>query len=355
MSKIVIKVGSNLIVDGTGKINKTYITDLARIIKTLRNEGNKLVIVTSGARAAGYGTVNTKIALEDLYVKQALCAIGQVQLMKIYETIFDLYELKVAQLLITRDDFSDRKRFLNLRNTLIGLLEMSFVPIVNENDTLSTDEITFGDNDILASMFSIGWQSDYLFLLTTVDGVLDKNGKLINRFDYKAQLREYESNGWGTGGIKTKIRSAKAASATGVLSYIVDGKEVVNILRCKRNEKIGTKFPVSKNLKSRKAWIGFLSEPKGKVEVNKGAEKALRESRSLLPVGIVSCSGHFERGDIVEVLSINKEIIGRGITNFTSEETTKIMGYQSSLISEKLGYSCTQVFIHADNFWKNIP
>ncbi|MFO7881466.1 MAG: glutamate 5-kinase [Kosmotogaceae bacterium] len=353
MSKIVIKVGSNLLVDGTGKINKSYITDLARTVNTLLIEGNKLVIVTSGARAAGYGVVTGKIELEDLYVKQALCAIGQVQLMNIYETIFDLYNIKVAQLLITRDDFSDRKRFLNLRNTLIGLLEMGFVPIVNENDTLSTDEITFGDNDILASMFSIGWQSDYLFLLTTVDGVFDKTGKLINRFDYKAQFREYKSNGWGTGGIRTKIRAAKAASATGVLSYIVDGKDVTNILRCKRNEKLGTKFPARKNLKSRKAWIGFLSEPKGKVKVNKGAEKALRESGSLLPVGIVRCSGKFARGDIVEVLNINKEIIGRGITNFTGEETTKIMGYQSNQLSEKLGYSCTKVFIHADNFWKN--
>ncbi|TYC03020.1 MAG: glutamate 5-kinase [Kosmotoga sp.] len=353
MSKIVIKIGSNLLVDSKGKINKSYISDLSRAVKKLLNEGNMVVLVTSGARAAGYGVVSGKIVSEDLYVKQALCSIGQVQLMKIYETIFDLYNVKIAQLLITRDDFSVRKRFLNLRNTLIGLLEMGFLPIVNENDTLSTDEITFGDNDILASMFSIGWQSDYLFLLTTVDGVFDKTGKLMNRLDYDVQLREYESNGWGTGGIKTKIRAAKAASATGVISYIVDGKDVINILRCKRNEKIGTKFPARKNLKSRKAWIGFLSAPKGEVEVNRGAEKALRESGSLLPVGIVSCSGKFERGDIVEVLSINKEIIGRGITNFTSEETTKIMGYQSNQLSEKLGYSCTQVFIHADNFWKN--
>ena len=182
MSKVVIKVGSNLLVKQTGEIDKSYIIELARVISGLKEKGNTCILITSGAKAAGYGKAQKENIEEDLYIKQALCAIGQVQLMKLYELAFDMYDEKVAQILINRDDFGHRERFLNLRNTLIGLNEMGFIPIANENDTVSTNEITFGDNDILAAMTAIGWKSDYLLLLSSVEGLLDDKGKLIKMF-----------------------------------------------------------------------------------------------------------------------------------------------------------------------------
>lgn len=352
MKKIVVKVGSNLLVKDDGAIDKEYMVELARTLARFWQEDNQVVLVTSGAKAAGYGVAFHKDVDQDLYIKQALCAIGQVQLMKLYEGVFDFYGIKVAQLLMNRDDFSNRKRFLNLRNTLIGLLEMGFLPIVNENDTVSTEEISFGDNDVLAAMFAIGWKSDYLFLLSTVDGIIDEAGNRIGEYNFHTRLKKLPGNGWGTGGIQTKIRAARAASAAGVESCISNGKTLENLEKFIKGESIGTRFKARNAVSSKKAWIGFLSSPSGVVVINRGAELALKKSKSLLPVGVIKIEGDFHTGDIVDVLTEKGNRIGKGITNFNSTEMRKIIGLKSIEAKKALGYDCPTAFIHTDNFWR---
>ncbi len=351
MSKVVIKVGSNLLVKQTGEIDKSYIIELARVISGLKEKGNTCILITSGAKAAGYGKAQKENIEEDLYIKQALCAIGQVQLMKLYELAFDMYDEKVAQILINRDDFGHRERFLNLRNTLIGLNEMGFIPIANENDTVSTNEITFGDNDILAAMTAIGWKSDYLLLLSSVEGLLDDKGKLIKMFSSETKLKKMAKTQWGSGGIETKIRAARAASAAGVSCCICNGRDLANIQRFIHGENPGTNFQPSRMPASKKAWIGFLSKSKGEIIINEGAKKALMKKKSLLPVGIVDVKGAFAVGDVIDVKMSDGSLIGRGIANFSKSQAKKIMGCQSTQLKEKLNYDCPNCFIHVDNFW----
>ncbi|MFP4460861.1 MAG: glutamate 5-kinase [Thermotogota bacterium] len=351
MSKVVIKVGSNLLIKQNGEIDKGYIIELARVISRLNENGNTCILITSGAKAAGYGKAQKANIEEDLYIKQALCAIGQVQLMKLYELAFDMYDKKVAQILINRDDFGHRERFLNLRNTLIGLNEMGFIPIANENDTVSTNEITFGDNDILAAMTAIGWKSDYLLLLSSVDGLLDDQNTFIKVFSSDIKLKKMRKTLWGSGGIETKIRAARAASAAGVNSCICDGRQPVNIQRFLKGENPGTVFEPLETPASKKAWIGFLSRSKGEIIINSGAKKALMTKKSLLPVGVVGVDGSFEFGDVIDVKTTDGVKIGRGIANFSATQTKLIMGCQSSQLQEKLNYDCPNCLIHVDNFW----
>jgi len=351
MSKVVIKVGSNLLMKQNGEINKSYIIELARVISGLKENGNTCILITSGAKAAGYGKAQKANIEEDLYIKQALCAIGQVQLMKLYELAFDMYDEKVAQILINRDDFGHRERFLNLRNTLIGLNEMGFIPIANENDTVSTNEITFGDNDILAAMTAIGWKSDFLLLLSSVDGLLDDQNRLIKEFTTDTKLKKMEKTRWGSGGIETKIRAARAASAAGVSSCICNGRELNNVQRFLQGENPGTIFEPLKTPASKKAWIGFLSRTKGEIIINLGAKKALMMKKSLLPVGVVDVKGSFEFGDVIDVKTTDGVKIGRGIANFSASQTKLIKGCQSTQFKEKLNYDCPSCLIHVDNFW----
>ena len=358
MSKIVIKVGSNLLVDDSGNINKKYVIKLAGKVSELHSKGNQVILVSSGAKASGYGYLKCQSTQEtDLYLKQALCAVGQVQLMKLYETAFDFYDLKIAQLLLTRDVFSNRKRFLNLRNTLIGLIEMDIIPIVNENDTIATDEIMFGDNDILASTFSIGWNADFLILLTSIDGVIDEKGNTVKIFDGRIKLKSLSKSNWGSGGIETKIEAAKKASKVGIKVCICNGRNLENITEFleKGIPSSGTVFnpQLSKHPKARKAWIGLLSKVKGRVYINPGAEQAIKSGKSLLPVGITKIEGDFKVGDVIEVLNEDGEILGRGITNFESSEAEKAIGLKSEKLKEIFGYEGSKVFIHRDNLWLN--
>lgn len=356
MSKIVIKVGSNLLVDSSGNINKKYVIELAGKISELYSQSNQVVLVSSGAKASGYAYLKYQLNQDsDLYLKQALCAVGQVQLMKLYESAFNFFNLKIAQLLLTRDVFSNRKRFLNLRNTLIGLIEMGIIPIVNENDTVATDEIMFGDNDILASMFAIGWNADFLILLTSIDGVIDETGSVVKIFDEKVKLQNLEKSNWGSGGIETKIEAAKKASKAGIKTCICNGKKLENIMEFVKNgiPYSGTVFKPknSKHLKARKTWIGMLSNVKGKVYINSGAEQAIKNGKSLLPVGVIKIEGDFKTGDIVEILGQNDNIIGRGIINLDSSKAQKILGLKTEELKKILGEEMSKVFIHRDNMW----
>ncbi len=346
MARIVVKVGSNLLVDSCGSIKKDYIAELVRSLALLSRKGENIALVSSGAKAAGYGYLNRFRDKKELYLKQALCAAGQVQLMKIYENAFDFYGIKIAQILLTKDDFVDRSRFLNLRNTLIGLTEMGIVPIVNENDTVATEEITLGDNDSLASKFSIGWNADFLVFLTSVEGVLDVNSNLISEYSPDIPLLSKSSTSWGSGGMKSKVETAYNAGSAGVETCICDGKNPSNIEKFVSGEKVGTHFVPVKTDNARKRWIGYLSEPKGEIILDKGAVEAVMNNNSILPVGIIDYSGKFETGDTVEIKNVKGNLIGRGIVNCSSDLASEVVGKNG----RQIGNDLCKIFIHIDNF-----
>ncbi len=319
--RCVIKIGSNLLVKEDGKIDEEYVMRIARQVSYVKHLGHQVVIVSSGARAGGYGLVRTEgMSISE---KQALCAIGQIELMRIYSEKFKIFKMKVAQLLLTRDDFTNRRRFLNIRNTLISLERFGIVPIVNENDTVAIDEMKLGDNDTLSAYVAIGWGADILMLFTTVDGVLNEEGKVIERYKNDEQLLRIGNSRWGTGGIYTKIEAAKMSSSAGVRAVIMNGKTdaLLDFLNGKR---IGTEFLPGKKIRARKAWIGFMTKPQGRIYIDKGAADALMNGKSLLPVGIIEVKGAFDRGDTVEIIN-DDHLIGRGIVDYSIDEVLKIL------------------------------
>lgn len=347
MARMVIKVGSNLLVNQRG-VRKSYLIELVSKINKLLDGGHEVALVTSGAGASGKTYLGLDKSTNNLISKQALCAVGQVQLMNVYQNAFDFYQRKIAQILLTKDDFSDHKRYLNLRNTLIGLKGLGIVPIINENDTVAVDEIKFGDNDTLSAMFSICWSAEYLILMTSVDGVIDENGNLIKEYVQGTKIASIEGTTFGTGGITSKISAALMAAESGVEAYIINGKELNNIDLVCSSQNPGTKFTpsIQKKLSSRKSWLKYLSKSKGNLHINEGAYEALKKRKSLLPVGIVSVDGQFEKGDSVNVV-FNRSIVAKGIVNYSSQEVKRIMGLKSSEIPEEL-FTYEEV-IHADN------
>ncbi|KLO22072.1 gamma-glutamyl kinase [Marinitoga sp. 1197] len=343
MDKIVIKIGSNLLIKDN-QINKNFIIKLSSIISNLVDNGKKVVIVSSGANAAGLKYLNLH-PLKGLSQKQALCAIGQVQLMKIYEQAFDFYDKKVAQILLTRDDFSNRQRFLNLKNTLIGLNQLKIIPIINENDTISIEEIKFGDNDLLSAYFAIGWGADGLIILTSVDGIYDETGFIIKEYEENKKIMNLKKTTLGTGGIDSKIFAGKMASASGIKACICNGNNLKNINEFIENKNPGTIFLPDKKMKNKKAWIAYLSDSKGKIYINEGANKAILKRKSLLPIGINKIEGEFIKGDAVDVY-YNSKLIAKGLTNYSKDETEIIKGKKSEEILKNFDY---KEFIHADN------
>jgi len=350
VAKVVLKVGSNLLVK-QDSINKTYIMNFVAVVNEIIEAGNQVAIVSSGAAATGRALLSLRGISRSILSKQALCAIGQPKLMEIYQQAFDFFNRHVAQILLTRDDFNNRQRFLNLRNTLIGLSELGIVPIINENDTVSVDEIRFGDNDMLSAMFSICWGADYLFLMTSVDGVIGEEGKVIERYPVdtpNVRIADLGKTSFGTGGISSKIMAAKIAVESGVNAFIVNGRNLECVMRVLKGEKCGTQFVLSKQrkLSKRESWVKYISKPKGILNVNEGAHIALLERKSLLPVGIINVEGNFEKGDVV-IIEYQGKIIGRGITNYSSEELEQIKGLKSSEIPEDI-YTYDEA-VHADN------
>ncbi|GAB6188701.1 glutamate 5-kinase [Marinitoga arctica] len=343
MEKIVIKIGSNLLIKNN-EINKRFIINLSSIISSLIDDGKRVVIVSSGANAAGLKYLNLH-PLKSLSQKQALCAVGQVQLMKIYEQAFDFYNKKIAQILLTRDDFSNRYRFLNLKNTLIGLNQLNIIPIINENDTISIEEIKFGDNDMLSAYFSVGWGADGLIILTSVDGIYDENEKIIKEYNDSINLLKLKKTSFGTGGIDSKISAGKIASDAGVKTCICNGNYLYNINMFINGNNPGTIFMPNKKMKNKKAWIAYLSKSKGKIYINKGAKEAILKRKSLLPVGIEKTEGNFIKGDPVNIYYKNK-LIAKGLANFTRDEIDMIKGKKSKEILKEFDY---EEFIHTDN------
>ncbi|WP_418790722.1 glutamate 5-kinase [Phosphitispora sp. TUW77] len=365
IKRIVVKVGSSTLSYPNGRLNITQMELLARDLADLQNRGIEVILVSSGAQGAGMGKMGLSRRPKTIPEKQAAAAIGQGLLMHMYEKLFSEYGITVAQVLLTREDIMDRKRFLNARNTLNALLGMETIPIINENDTIAVEEIRFGDNDALSALVASLIEAELLIILSDIAGLYtgnpatDKDATLIPLVTEINEDIEHIAGGsgskLGTGGMVTKLQAAKVAMNSGFPMIIAQGSENRIVRRIVDGEQLGTLFmPRENRLHSKKRWIAFGSNVQGTILIDSGARKALAEDgKSLLPSGIVSVAGTFEIGNTVSVFYEGKEI-GRGIVNYSSLELDSIKGKKTGEIPKILGYKDFDEVIHRDNFALNI-
>ncbi|GAB5047497.1 glutamate 5-kinase [Thermodesulfovibrio sp. TK110] len=359
--KIVVKVGSNLLTDKAGRINQRRILYLAKEIAELHNKSVETVIVSSGAIASGMRKLGLKTKPREIRKKQATAAVGQPLLMWMYENYFLKFKKHIAQLLLTRDDLSDRVRYVNAKNTILTLLEMGVIPIINENDTVATDEIKFGDNDQLAALVSGLIEADHLIILSDVLGLYTSDPKKnpdarlikhVKEFTKElTQIAKPTTTGYGTGGMYSKVIAAKKATSFGIPVHIVSGRKYGNIKAVIEGKQVGTFFePVREKVTSRKGWIAYATRSKGNLYIDEGAVKALlKEGKSLLPSGIKKVEGDFDVGDAVYCIDEKGEKIAKGLVNYSSCEIKLIKGKKTSEIEKILGYKYTDEVIHRDN------
>jgi glutamate 5-kinase len=359
--RIVIKIGSRVLTDDAGSLDTGRIDRLAAEVAQLRTKGRDVVLVSSGAIAAGRPALGLTERPRTIPQKQAAAAVGQTRLMRAYEDAFATRGLTAAQLLLTRADLADRTRFLNARATLATLLEYGVIPIINENDTVVVEEIKFGDNDSLSALVTNLVEAHLLVILTDIDGFYDADprshpqARLVPLV--KAVTREVEraagstGSAVGTGGMVTKLAAAKKAGRFGVATLMLNGTVPGIIGRALAGEEVGTLFlPAKRSLTSRKHWIAFTLRPHGRVVVDEGACQVLTgQGRSLLPSGIVRVEGKFERGSCVRVCGPDGSEFARGLADYASEEITRILGHRSSEIETLLGYKYGDEIIHRDN------
>jgi glutamate 5-kinase len=362
MLRFVLKFGTSTLTNGTSKLSLARIADLVRQIARLQDDQNEVVLVSSGAIAAGREVLGFAALPKHIPQKQMLAAIGQPRLMSIYEQLFRIYEKTVAQVLLTRSDLSDRRRYLNARNTLDALLRRSVIPVINENDTVATEEIRFGDNDTLSAQVANLIEADKLILLTDQEGLFTSDPRLTND---ALLIKEVGSEGFseemwkaaggsktglGTGGMVTKLRAAELARQSGVTTYITKGDTESVVLRIANGENCGTiVYPLLNKLENRKRFLlaGQFSDQT--LTVDLGAGKALRKGGSLLPAGITAISGSFDRGDSIRIMDVNGKPIAVGLANYSHEDILKIRGLKSSEIEPVLGYTFGDEVIHHNN------
>ena len=362
--RIVAKFGTGLLTGGSGHLNQEIMAGLAAQVAQLNKQGVELLVVTSGAIAAGRSKLGLTKRLRGVPFKQVLASVGQNRLMYVYEQLFSQYDITVAQALLTKADLADRAGYLNARNTLLALLELGVLCIVNENDVVAVDEIEeakFGDNDNLSAMVANLIDADLLLLLTdtaglyTADPHRDPDARLISRverIDSEIERVAAESpSRLGTGGMSTKIEAAKLATASGVTAVIADGREPDIILRLVAGEAIGTHFlPATSKLESRQRWMLSGLSTRGKLMVDAGAAVALKkQNRSLLAAGINQVAGEFQRGDIVNIHDPEGSRLGCGIANYSSSDIEAIKGAHSKEIVALLGYDYGSEVVHRNN------
>lgn len=362
--RIVAKFGTNLLTGGTDRLNQKVMSSLAQQIAQLKSDGHEIVIVSSGAVAAGRQKLGLKKKRKDIPFKQVLASVGQSQLMHIYEQLFNKHNITVAQALLTKSDLSHRAGYLNARNTLLALIELGVICIVNENDVVATDEIggaRFGDNDNLSAMVANLIDADLLMLLTDIDGLytsnpqIDPDAKLISKvekIDNRIQrLASRDSGVRGVGGMATKIEAAKLATACGITVIIDSGLKPDTLRQIILGNRTGTIFiPASNKIESKKRWMLTGLACKGKLIIDSGASLALQKrSKSLLPAGIINLEGKFQRGDVVDIFDMKDNRLGCGISNYNSTEIIAIKGADSRSVSSILGYEYGSEVIHRNN------
>jgi glutamate 5-kinase len=362
-SRLVIKIGAPTLTGGTAHLAPPMVLELVRQIAQLHQKGHEIIIVSSGAIAAGRERQEYPQLPKNIPAKQMLASIGQLRLMTLYEDLFTLYDIIIAQVLLTRADLADRRGYLNSRNTLAALLEQHAIPIVNENDTVATEEIRLGDNDNLSALVTNLVEANLLVLLTDQSGLFTANPRLHPEATLVSEVHQEKippelweaaggtANGLGTGGMLTKLQAADLARRSGAEIIIANGSEPDVLLRLVAGEQIGTHFyPVVSALESRKRYI--LAGGKGnlgKLRIDRGAAQALPRGGSLLPVGVLACEGQFERGDRVRIIDAEDYEIARGLANYSASDLKRIMGLHSESIESILGYLYGEEVIHRNN------
>ncbi len=362
--RIVVKLGTSTLTAGEAKISPSKVFDIVRQVIQLRADGSQVILVSSGAMAAGREALNYPDLPKNLPGKQMLAAVGQPRLMGLYDQFFRMYGETVAQVLLTRNDLSDRRGYLNAHDTIEALLSQDVIPIINENDTVATEEIRFGDNDSLSAQVANLIEADLLILLTDQPGFFtgdprrDASATLIHAISTPEIPEELwkaadgTSTGLGTGGMITKLQAADLARRSGTTTVIAFGNENDILPRINRQEPVGTIIlPVTNKLEGRKRYILAGIRAAGALSIDTGAVKALEEGSSLLPVGVKKVKGSFDRGDSVRVVDLAGKEIAVGLVNYASKDLVKCAGRKSAEIEPILGYTFGDEVIHRNNLF----
>ena len=361
IKKMVRKVGSSSLTSKTGGLDKVNMRRFVNEVSSLAKRGMEVVVVTSGAIAAGLKNLNIKKKPGDMALLQVAASVGQVELMRMYSSLFSKNNLKIGQILLTHEDTTGREQYLNIKNTIKNLIGLKIVPVINENDSVAVDEIKFGDNDKLAALVAILAESDILVILTDIDGMYDKNpgiynnAKLISYIDKINEDIEKAAEGvgsaYGIGGMKSKIKAAKICSFSGIKTIIANSRKKNILDKIIAGEDVGTFFApqTAKKVKSIKKWIAFGKKTRGSIVIDRGAEEAvLNRGKSILAVGVVKIDGKFSKGDTLRIFSLDSKLIAKGISNFSSEDIEKIKGKnRKKILSEFDASMCSEV-IHRD-------
>ncbi|MDY6854997.1 MAG: glutamate 5-kinase [Thermodesulfobacteriota bacterium] len=361
VKRIVIKIGSSVLTFNDGELQSKIFRGLAREISILKCEGYDSVIVSSGAISAGINKLGICEKPKNIPEKQAVAAVGQSILMWNYEMSFSKYNQKVAQVLLTHDDLSSRNRYLNARNTLSTLINFGIIPIINENDSVSVEEIKFGDNDNLSALVTNLIGADLLIILTDTNGLYDRNPwsckdaeliPLVEKICSKIEkIAGDTASPTCIGGMITKVQAAKKAAIFGLPTIVANGKVDGIIGKIVKGESVGTLFlPKDNKITSRKHWIAFTLKPKGEIIIDRGGQDAIVNSgKSLLPSGVLDVIGKFRIGDSVSLVNPDRLEFARGLANYSSEELIKIKGLKTSEVESKLGYKYFDEIIHRDD------
>jgi glutamate 5-kinase len=365
---IVVKIGtSSLTQEDTGNLAIATIASVIDTLSALRRQGHRVVLVSSGAVGIGCARLGLPERPKTIIGKQAIAAVGQGRLMRVYDDLFTLQQQAIAQILLTRGDLEDRHRYLNASNTLKELLRLGVIPVVNENDTVAVDELKFGDNDTLSAMVASLIEADWLFLLTDVDRLYsadprsNPNAEPIALVQNLAELKELQvdtggaGSNWGTGGMATKIEAARIATSAAVRTVIMSSAVPADILKVIDGAMIGTQFaPQPQANNARKRWIAHGLIPKGNLYLDPGAVKAICDrGKSLLAAGITQLDGDFQQEDAVILCDENGNELARGLVNYNSSELVKILGCKSEAIPDILGHVGAETVIHRDNLVLN--
>src|SRR5262245_46132339 len=358
---VVVKVGTNVLTDEDGRLDRARIQALADQLHRIRQSGRQVALVSSGAIGAGIGRLNLGRRPTDLPHLQACAAVGQSALMQTYQDCLAPYSVYPAQILLTAGDFDSRARYLNVRNTILMLFEYGCLPIINENDTVSVAEIRFGDNDHLAAMVTNLLRAPLLVLLTNVDGLYttdpraDPTAKLVGtvpQIDRAiSEMAGSSKSVLGTGGMRSKLRAARLATAAGEAVIMANGSTPGILDAVFAGEPVGTLFlPHGEGVPSWKRWLGFTARPHGSVRVDDGARRAVRlQGKSLLPVGVVAVEGSFHKGDVVTLCDRTGVEFARGLVNYSAADAERIRGKQTDQIERELGKVPYEELIHRDN------
>lgn len=359
---VVVKVGTRVLTDASGRLDLERIDRIATAVAELRKGGRQVVLVSSGAVGAGMGELGVSSRPNDISRLQAVAAVGQANLMDVYNRTFRRHGIHAGQVLLTAADLDDRSRYLNVRNTLLSLLTFEAIPVVNENDTVAIDELvtTFGDNDRLAALVTTLLGASLLIILSDVDGLYDGDPEdpgsrclsvVESIRDEHSHYVKAHAGGVSKGGMASKLEAARMVTVVGGSVIVASGKEPETLERIFRHERVGTLFlPQGKATSPRKRWLGLSATSKGRLRIDEGAKQAIcRQGTSLLAIGIVDVEGEFAKGDVVSLHSMSGELLGRGLTNYSSEDIERVKGLQSTQIASTLGHIPYEEVVHRDN------